>query len=164
MALEVIAPHSMFSLEVANDRLNSLAAFEPATLAGSHALEPPPVVNRNVGQITTPIAQIDDRFFRFVVSENADLLKLLGQRMTVVRIARKASRPDDQVAGGRDGDADLDAELVRLTGLADARDLPGVPGVKLVLVLGPQVHQPFSREQKSINVCQGIASFTRTSG
>jgi len=58
----------MFGLKVANDRLNSLAASKPATLAGSHALDPPPVADGNVGQITTPIAQINNRFFRFVVS------------------------------------------------------------------------------------------------
>jgi len=32
LALEVIAPHSMFSLEAANDRLDGLAVFEPASV------------------------------------------------------------------------------------------------------------------------------------
>lgn len=84
-----------------------------------------------------------------MVGEDAGLFELLGERVGVVGIAGKAPRPHDQVAGGTDGDAGLDPELVGLTGLAlaDALNLLGMPGVELVLVLGTLVHQPFGLEQ-----------------
>ena len=139
----------MFGLEVADDRLDGLSSFQPAALACRHALDPSSVADGYVGQVPASVAEVDDGLHRLVVGEDAGLLELFGERVTVIGIAGKASCPDDQVAGGTDGDAGLHAELVGLPGfpLADAFDFLGVPGVKLVLVLGLLVHQPFGLEQ-----------------
>lgn len=85
------------------------------------------------------IAQIDNDLLRrlaSVLQQNRGLLQLPVQDMPVVGISGKGSRADDQPAPVGDGNAGLDAELVRLPGfpLPDALDFRGMQGIELVLV------------------------------
>jgi hypothetical protein len=65
------------------------------------------------------------------------LLELLSGRMAVRGVAREAAGAHHQTLLVRDGQADLDAELVRLPGLAfsNALDFRSVQGAEFHLVV-----------------------------
>ena len=72
-----------------------------------------------------------------IFEQDARLLQLCRENVTVVRVAGKGSGTDHQAALVGHGDTGLDAKLVGLPGfaLADALDFRCMQGIQLVLVL-----------------------------
>ena len=77
--------------------------------------------------------------------------------MTVVRIAGKGPGADDQTTLVGDDDAGLDTEFVALARLAfaDALDLGGMQGVKLVLVVDLLRADAFGALEKRVQTSDG---------
>ena len=142
-ALEPAALHAVIVLGMPDGRLDRLTPLQPTPLAARERAALAAMDQcypANVG-IRPPVAQVDDGRVRLdaqVLQQDGGLLQLLGQRVAVVGVARQAARTDHQALLGRDGHADLHAELVGLAGLAlaDALDLRRMQRVQLVLVLG----------------------------
>jgi hypothetical protein len=71
--------------------------------------------------VDTPEAKIENGNARLgadVLQQRVGLFQFFGQRVAIVRVAGKRSRTDHQAVLVRDGQANLDAELIGLALLA----------------------------------------------
>jgi len=134
----------VIGLEVPDDRLDCLAAFEQSALFVGQSLVFAPVFDLDVRVVLihTPVAQVGIDHLRpdaQALHQDRALFDLLVHGMPVIRIAGKASGAHDQVALERHGQAHLHAKLVGVATLAlgDALDLRGMPAVEL----GPVAHR-----------------------
>jgi hypothetical protein len=139
---EPAAVHAVVALGVTDHRLDGLPAFEPAPLQRGQRLVLAPVddLHARVVGVHAPVAQVNDRrgwLHTDVLQQRVGLLELLGQRVAVVRVAGEGTRSHHQAQLVRDGQADLDAELVGFRGpaLADALHLGCMQRVELVLAV-----------------------------
>lgn len=143
LPLKPAAIHPVIRLEMANRRLHCLSAPEPSALLPGQRLVLAAMNDLYAGIVTIDAAksQIYDHFFRLapdIFEQDARLLQLRRENVTIVRVAGKGPRPNHQAALVGHGYARLDAELVGLScfALADAFDLRRRQGVELVLSFG----------------------------
>jgi len=147
-AFEPAACHAVIGLEVADDGFHRLTALELLAVFICHAANPATMFDQHagVGGIYPAVAQIDHCLFdndTMVITQDVDLLDLLMQRVAVIRIAGERSGTHYKARLMRDGNARLDAELVRVAGfaLADALDFRGMQRIQLAFVRGLLAHQ-----------------------
>jgi len=142
-ALEPAALHPVVLRGVADQRLDGFAPLEAALVLSAQRLVLAPVDQLDGRDVFVhaAIARVDHRDLgrhADVLQQRAGLLQLGAQRVPVKRVAGEGSGPHHQPALVRDRQADLDAELVGLPGLAlaDALDFRRVQCVQLALVAG----------------------------
>ncbi len=101
-------------------------------------LRVPLIRTRVLPFVMPPVAAINDGKRRAQICEDLDLAERSPQRVTVIRVARKAAHADHEAFVQRGGDADLAAERVADAGFAlgDAIDLGLMQGIDLVAALG----------------------------
>src|SRR5690606_17437739 len=117
-SLEVAASQPAVVLQMADHWLHRLPSLHPGPLTTRQRLRLAPVQYLHAFHLTTAIAQVDDCRLRLLPADNLHLLKLLVQRVAVVRIACKTPCTDHQPLPGRYCNAHLHPELVGLARLA----------------------------------------------
>lgn len=134
------AVHPVVCLQVSNDGLNGLSAFEKLLFFIRQAFELAPVfdVNAQVVLVYATVAQVDASGFRLRAGrlhQDAGLLHLFVQCVPVIRVTRKDPGADDEGAFQLGGNAHLHTKLVGVTAFAfgDAFDFWRVPAVQLGL-------------------------------
>lgn len=129
------AVHPVVRLQVTDDRFDGLSSLEQSALCLGEALVLAPVLDVDpwILVVHTTVAKIDVHVLDRGIGQNAGLLELLGQFVTVVRIVGETSGAQDEILFERAGDPDLHAELVGFAGFAlgDHFDLWGRPAVAL---------------------------------
>lgn len=125
--LQPAALHPVVRLQVSDGRLHSLASFEPSLFCLAHRLDLAPVddVHARVGRFNlfAPVAQVHHDLLWLdleVLQQDAALLHLGRQNMAIVGVARETSGNHQQALFVGDDHTNLDAKLVRLSGLAFA--------------------------------------------
>ena len=126
----------MVSLEVPNDRLNRLSAFEKPTFFIREPLVFAALLDLNarVVSVHAPVTQIGlDSLWPDpqALHQSCRLFDLFIQCVAIVGVARKASGPHDQVSLKRRGQTVLDPKFVGFAALplVDAFHLRCVPTV-----------------------------------
>ena len=101
-----------------------------------------------------------------IFEQNAGLLQLRRENVTVVGIAGKGSCPNHQATLVGHGNTGLDAELVRFPGfaLADALDFRRMQGVQLILVLGLLLADALGTLKQRVQMGDSIRRFAACSG
>ncbi len=131
-ALEPAAIHAVVALGVADGGLDRLAALEPFALLHVQRLDLAAVdeLYRRNFLVHASVSEVDNGSGRpdaDAFEQRVGLFELRGQRVSIVGVAGEAARAHHQPVPVRDGQADLDAELVGLARLArDAFDFRGV--------------------------------------
>ena len=143
LPLKPTAIHPVIRLEMANRRFHRLSSLEPSALLPGQRLVLAAMndLHPRIVTIHAAKAQINHDFLWLapdIFEQDARLLELRRENVTIVRVAGKGPCPNHQAAFVGHGDTGLDAELVGLAGfaLADALNFRCMQGVQLVFVLG----------------------------